>query len=527
MKSLGAFGRPLRRGAFTPVFFLVAAAALALAALGYRASLEVSKADDEQRAAASRREAESLVDRVEQSIIDTENVIFHLLDVDPEVADEPWEEVVYNFPMARSALLLDRTGALRMVVSKRTGASLERFLANFRAHVVPEIPFGELEARVGSLKHLHLAVPPDKRYSLYAIVPRLTSGELLFAVLEVDMDNVTGDIFVKTFAAPARSLRLSVTDDAGALFWGTPIDHPSPLGALQRFPTTLYRWRVALEPVTVPRGWWQDSLTISAILILIALGVILSGLAALALAVRRARRFASLQSEFVSNVSHELRTPLSLIRMFGELLTLGKVRDRDRELEYYRIITRESERLSFLIDNVLDFSRLERGEKGFAQGPVQLGAVVQGALDVFRPRLEHDGQRLVVDVEPDLAQHAEIRGDPNALTLALLNLLDNAAKYSDGRGDIRVSLHRAGEGIELAVADDGPGIAPEHLDQVFDRFYRVPPDAGRKPVRGSGIGLALVKAIATHHGARVSATSVVGSGSEFRITFPGGEARHA
>ncbi|HEV8320077.1 MAG TPA: HAMP domain-containing sensor histidine kinase [Myxococcota bacterium] len=510
--------RPFRRGQFTPIFFLVAAASLVLAFLGYRASRAVDAADDQQRAAASRREAESLVDRVESSIIDTENVVFHLLDVDAEVAYEPWEDVVHTFPLARSALLVDRSGAVRMFASRRAGPSLAAFEASFRERVVPAIPFAELEDNVGSLKHLHLG-GPDDRYSLFSIVPRLTGGELLFTVLEVDMDDVVGDIFVKTFAGPARTLRLAVVDDSERALYGAPLAALGPFGAELRFPTTLYRWRLRLEPPVATRAWWEDRLTIAALSIAIALGVILSGLLALAVAVRRARRYAALQAEFVSNVSHELRTPLSLIRMFGELLALGKVRDRDRELEYSRIITRESERLSFLIDNVLDFSRLERGEKGFALGTVRLADVVQGALDAFRPRLERDGPRLVAAIAPDAAAR-EVKGDANALTLALLNLLDNAVKYGAGQGAVTVSLRRDGAALVLAVRDEGPGIPAEYLDQVFDRFFRVPAEPGRKAVRGSGIGLSLVKAIATHHGARVAARSTVGEGSEFSLVFP-------
>ncbi|HZU87669.1 MAG TPA: PAS-domain containing protein, partial [Stellaceae bacterium] len=191
---------------------------------------------------------------------------------------------------------------------------------------------------------------------------------------------------------------------------------------------------------------------------------------------------ARLKSEFIANVSHELKTPLSLIRMFSELIALGKVKSAETGREYAEIITRESERLTRLIDNVLDFARIERGKAAYDFRIGDLAEVVERSLDVYRYRLEREKMKLEIDLEPDLPP---VRLDDNAMTLALLNLLENAVKYA-APGNVAVRVHRAGPTVELAVIDHGPGIPEDEHRRIFDRFYRAKNTRGRN-VRGSGI----------------------------------------
>src|SRR5262249_9711888 len=153
-----------------------------------------------------------------------------------------------------------------------------------------------------------------------------------------------------------------------------------------------------------------------------------------------------LKSDFISNVSHELKTPLSLIRMFGELLALGKVKTPEKGTEYAEIITREAERLGRLIDNVLDFSRIERGKVAYDFQRGQLPNVVERALDVYRYRLDREGIRLVAKIDDGLPE-ASI--DDSAMTLLLVNLLENAVKY--GGGEIGVYLTVVGDRLRLVV----------------------------------------------------------------------------
>ena len=181
-----------------------------------------------------------------------------------------------------------------------------------------------------------------------------------------------------------------------------------------------------------------------------------SGLGVLWLSVRAERRASQLRSDFIANVSHELKTPLSLIRMFGELLATGKHKGEAMAREYAGIITRESERLSHLIDNVLDFARLERGKASYDFAEGHLDEVVERALDVFRHRLEKEKLRLRTEIEANLPA---VRMDEDAMTLVLLNLVDNAVKYAGDGGEVSVRLRRVPGAVALSIADRGPGIA--------------------------------------------------------------------
>src|SRR6185295_7091356 len=259
---------------------------------------------------------------------------------------------------------------------------------------------------------------------------------------------------------------------------------------------------------------------VSTVIIAVGLGVVW-------LAVRAERRASQLKSDFIANVSHELKTPLSLIRMFAELLATGKHKGERVGREYASIITRESDRLAHLIDNVLDFARLERGKASynFAEGRMQ--EVVERALEVCRFRLEKEKIRLRVEIADDLPL---VRMDEDAMTLVLLNLVDNAAKYGGGEGDegigdapaageVRVNLARVPGGVALSVRDHGSGISAEDQKRIFERFYRAD-NARVRNVRGSGIGLSLVKHIAESHGGRVEVESAPGRGSTFTVYIP-------
>ncbi len=204
---------------------------------------------------------------------------------------------------------------------------------------------------------------------------------------------------------------------------------------------------------------------------------------------------AQLKSDFVANVSHDLKTPLSVIRMFGETLEMGRVPDEARRQEYYRVITRESERLSRLIDNVLDFSRIEGGRRRYDLAPTAVEPLIRDTLEAFAYPLEQGGFKLEVAVAADLP---EVPMDADAISQALANLIDNAIKYSDADRVVAVDARRDGEGLALTVADRGVGIAPAEHTRIFEKFYRV----GRSETqgrRGSGVGLALVRHVAEAH----------------------------
>jgi two-component system phosphate regulon sensor histidine kinase PhoR len=202
--------------------------------------------------------------------------------------------------------------------------------------------------------------------------------------------------------------------------------------------------------------------------------------------------------------------------MFGELIATGRHKGEGSAREYAGIITRESERLAHLIDNVLDFARLERGKASYSFTEGRLEEVVERVLDVCRYRLEKERMRLRTDIHTDLPP---VRMDEDAMALVLLNLVDNAVKYAGDGGEVAVKLERVPGGVALSVRDAGAGIDLEEQGRIFERFYRAT-SARARNVRGSGIGLSLVKHIAEAHGGRVTVESAPGRGATFTVNLP-------
>jgi signal transduction histidine kinase len=231
---------------------------------------------------------------------------------------------------------------------------------------------------------------------------------------------------------------------------------------------------------------------------------------------RRETEMARLKSDFVANVSHDLKTPLSVIRMFGETLELGRVTDDTRRREYYRVITRESERLSRLIDNVLDFSRIEGGRRRYERVPTAVEPLVRDTLEAFAYPLEQQGFKVEVTVAADLP---EVPMDADAVGQALANLVDNAVKYSGPERVVTIDARRDGDRLALSVADRGVGIPAAEHGRIFEKFYRVG-QSETQGRRGSGVGLALVRHVVQAHGGEVTVQSTPGRGSRFTLWLP-------
>ncbi len=231
------------------------------------------------------------------------------------------------------------------------------------------------------------------------------------------------------------------------------------------------------------------------------------------------RRLEAVRRDFVANVSHELRTPLAAIRGYAETLVHGGLADPARALEFATVIHRHAERLARLIDDLLELSRLEAGRRQLARAPVRLTEVAERALELVRAKAAERRIELAREIPPDLPP---VRGDADAVVQVLLNLLDNAVKYSAEGGHVRLSAAPGAAGlVRVAVIDDGPGMEPRHLARVFERFYRV--DAGRsREMGGTGLGLAIVKHLAQAMGGAVGVTSEVGKGSTFWFELPAG-----
>jgi two-component system phosphate regulon sensor histidine kinase PhoR len=232
--------------------------------------------------------------------------------------------------------------------------------------------------------------------------------------------------------------------------------------------------------------------------------------------IRREMELAQLKSDFVSNISHELRTPLSLIRMFTETLELDRVPTEEKKQEYYKIIGQETERLTHLVNNMLNFSRIEAGRKEYHFYDVDLNEVARKVLENYQFHLKNEGFKLETNFYPGLSL---IKADKESVSESIINLLDNGIKYSDTEKFIRVETGVDRRMAYLQVEDRGIGIAPENQQKIFEKFFRVS-DALIHNTKGSGLGLSLVRHIMEAHGGRVIVHSQAGKGSRFRLVFP-------
>jgi signal transduction histidine kinase len=250
------------------------------------------------------------------------------------------------------------------------------------------------------------------------------------------------------------------------------------------------------------------------ILGLLAVTAVLIGTALVQL--RREYELARLRTDFISGVSHELRTPLAQIRMFSETLVLGRVRSEDERHRSLSIIDQEARRLTHLVENLLHFSRSERRAASVAPEPTAVAPLVQEVIEGFAPLAAVRGVSLRTDVPEGLVAPV----DPGAARQMLLNLLDNAVKYGPAGQTVTVGADRGPNGVaRLWVDDCGPGVPSTDRERVWDRFWRLERDRGTV-VAGSGIGLAVVRELATLHHGRTWVEDAASGGSRFVIELP-------
>jgi signal transduction histidine kinase len=234
-------------------------------------------------------------------------------------------------------------------------------------------------------------------------------------------------------------------------------------------------------------------------------------------ATTRELALAKQQTDFVSAVSHEFRTPLTSLRHLTDLLATRNVESEERRAHYYGLLANETERLHRMVESLLSFGRIEAGAYAWRLEPLDPGAVLIRSVEEFRTESIAKAREISCDIEPGLPG---IRADAEALSRALWNLLENAAKYSAPETPIRAFARRAGTSVHLGIGDRGIGIEPGERDSIFQKFVR---GAGttNAGIRGVGIGLALVRRIAEAHGGSVRVDSEPGLGSTFTLILPG------
>jgi two-component system phosphate regulon sensor histidine kinase PhoR len=507
------------------VFPAIICAAVALAYYGYRYAVETSKRSKAALMENNQQLAQVLTGKVQDRIDRVDAELFEEVEWDDPTVDPA---STFDLPAGvESVVVLDEALKIRSLVPAPEPPRRRREMERWQSYV-RGLDWKSLQPwtanHSGNFRHLHQLFEGKSVLIAYAakkaeghnyyVAAKLNLGMIAKDWIPDELDEVTGQSVTGHSHGVSR---VAILDEVARPIYGEP-QTPTQFQYEMSFGKTLYAWRIQITPRDVAelRAQLERERLLGLLLVPVSLVIISVGLGVLWLSVRAERRSSQMRSDFIANVSHELKTPLSLIRMFGELLATGKHKGESMAREYAGIITRESERLSHLIDNVLDFARLERGKASYNFAEGHLEEVVERALDVFRHRLEKEKLRLRTEIEANLPA---VRMDEDAMTLVLLNLVDNAVKYAGDGGEVSVRLRRVPGAVALSIADRGSGIAADEQRRIFERFYRAE-NARARNVRGSGIGLALVKHIAEAHGGRVEVDSTPGQGATFTVYVP-------
>ena len=334
---------------------------------------------------------------------------------------------------------------------------------------------------------------------------------------EILTDNFSLDLLLSEQAAIFRD-EVAIFDRKGRPLQGAVRNlkeavYTKPLKQLPYTIAVYERYPLILEQLEKR----QKGLVLYILLIVFSAVSILAGGFYSLYALAREWRFAQIKSEFVSHLSHDLRRPLTSIRMFSEMLKDGYILTEEKKREYYKIISNESDKLTHLANNVLDFSRIERGRIRYNFQPEDIGKLVKETVERFKAYRTEEARPIILDMEACPL----VTIDAHAITQALMNLLSNAAKYSPADKEIRVSLKNYKREVAVEVADQGTGIPSSEQEKIFQKFYRVP-RAEVNSIEGSGLGLTLVKYAVEAHKGKVLVESEEGRGSKFSIVLPVG-----
>lgn len=454
--------------------------------------------------------------RLDQLIVNQDNAIASEVDVSdlPRFAEKWLKISARETPTVRAVVIVDLTSPMQEVVgfaSRRPGPEDDRFR---RLLIYSALRDLELEPPSDQLRHLH-ADYGGQSY-LLSYWQRENEGRRYVVVAWHDVPRIVHEVLPWLYRERDEQSRMNIVDANGKSVFGPPLSGGEFTVGLP-FQTTLYKWR--LNVLLLSAEELAASAARRRVLEMVLVGlsgvVVIAGLIVVLVAAARERKLSNLKSDFVANVSHELKTPLSLVRMFGELLQSGRVDSDEKRLQYLQIIVSESERLGALIENVLDFAKVERGKAGYEFVSANMGEVVARAVEACRVRAEREQVSLDLTIADDLPA---VRLDERAIEIAVINLVDNALKYASDGYRVSVEVKKTANRIEVSVSDEGVGIAPEDRKRIFERFVR---GRGVKQIRGSGIGLALVKHIAVAHGgdAWVEAGPTRGSRFVFTVKF--------
>jgi len=505
-------------------FLLVPSIVVGVLVLGwmtFRTTFQLDKLRQQSVIEATLTLANEKVDRLDKRIVEEDNVVLAETDLSdvPHVAQRWLLTAARETPTIRAILVLDADSPQKDVVAFTSraggGPDDDAFRRLLVGRLIHDIDVDDLPP--DELRHLHKS--HDGQNHLISYAKRLGAhGRAYLIVAWHDVSRIVHEMMPRLLADTGSSGSVfNIVDDEGRIVFGPPLREGDLLVG-RPFPTTLYGWRlqVALTSAEELSANVERRRLFEAVMVGLSCIVVIAGMLVVLFAAERERRLSAMKSDFVANVSHELKTPVSLIRMFGELLYSNRVASDEKRREYLQIILNESDRLTALIDNVLDFAKLERQKFAFELSESDVGQIAARAVEVYRYRAEREGVELEIDIEPP-SPRALV--DERAIELAVINLIDNALKYAKEGKRVVVQVCSQAQRAEIRVRDFGPGIPSEEKHRIFERFVR-----GRtttaSSVRGSGIGLALVRHIAEAHGGKAWVESVMGEGAVFVIAMP-------
>jgi two-component system phosphate regulon sensor histidine kinase PhoR len=255
------------------------------------------------------------------------------------------------------------------------------------------------------------------------------------------------------------------------------------------------------------RGWIYG---IASVLLLVAMSL---GVVLILRDIAREKHLACLRSDFISNVTHELKTPLTSIRMYAESLLMGRVNSNQVQKEYLSVVVNETDRLKRMINNILEFSKMEKGKPEYFFVNSNLASILKSVIQEMNYWLDKEGFDVVTELDDTILASV----DREKMKQAISNLLSNAIKYSTDTKKIYVRLYQKSDHIFIEVEDCGIGIAEDKLSRIFEEFYRI---GQKESISGTGLGLTVVKEIIEAHSGTISVTSEIGKGSKFTVRIP-------
>ncbi|GJM30030.1 MAG: hypothetical protein DHS20C17_26650 [Cyclobacteriaceae bacterium] len=366
-------------------------------------------------------------------------------------------------------------------------------------------PLGTLHTKgvLANQSGLIFMLDRGRNYQICMLV--LNPGSFITKTLAQKIQSVAQENFIISAYDDANDVQITVMDSIAV-----PVPNKRPLWLLPDYSLGIVLKGETIEDLAKRR-------TINNLLILLGVDLILLiGLWLIYRNIKREIKLAQIKTDFVSNVSHEIRTPLALISMFAETLEMDRAASEQKKKEYYSIIRHEANRLASIVNKILSFSKMEAGKINYELEPASLTNLVEEIINTYDYHLKSKGFQCHYSAAKDLP---EVRIDKNAISEAVINLLDNAIKYSNGSKEIEVRLRQVGNEVFVEVQDHGLGISAEDQKYIFDKFYRVPSGAVHN-TKGTGLGLTLVSSIMQAHQGSVKIESQPGLGSTFKLVFP-------